>query len=91
MNRRDYQLKLQPLCESCLARGLTVPATTVDHVEPHRGNWAMFVGGKLASLCQSCHGQKLGEQNRGYDARAVGDDGWPTDERHPANRHRQGR
>lgn len=40
--RRRYQLQLQPLCEMCLRDGRIVPATVVDHVEPHKDDERKF-------------------------------------------------
>ena len=31
----------------------------VDHVEPHRGRWSLFIDERnLQVLCASCHGKK---------------------------------
>ena len=84
--RRRVQLAERPLCKFCADRGVVTPATVVDHVEPHRGNWNLFVLGELQSLCKACHdSRKAIIEARGYDI-AIGADGWPTDPRHPANR-----
>jgi 5-methylcytosine-specific restriction enzyme A len=86
LRRRALQLKHYPLCKFCLARGVVMPATVADHVEPHKGNWNLFVLGELQSLCASCHNSsKRYIEERGYGI-DVDDDGWPTDARHPANR-----
>jgi 5-methylcytosine-specific restriction enzyme A len=39
---RAYQLGAHPLCAFCLAKGLVVPATICDHVEPHHGDLNKF-------------------------------------------------
>jgi hypothetical protein len=39
----------------CLARGIVIVATVADHIEPHGGNWNLFLTGKLQSLCEHCH------------------------------------
>lgn len=58
---RVQQLARQPLCEDCLARGVTVSATDVDHRTPHRGVWELFVAlWNLCSLCHVCHSLKTG-------------------------------
>jgi hypothetical protein len=86
-NRAKLQLKLQPLCEFCQQRGIVTPATIADHIEPHRGDWNAFWLNSLQSLCAQCHSStKRRQELRGYDASAIGDDGWPLDEKHPANR-----
>jgi 5-methylcytosine-specific restriction enzyme A len=86
------QLALEPLCAYCLRRGIITPATLADHCEPHGGDWEKFLlTGKLQSLCWPCHSQtKQREERRGYSDE-VGDDGWPVDEKHPANRPRKTR
>ncbi|SIO49776.1 HNH endonuclease [Bradyrhizobium erythrophlei] len=86
--RRMLQLRMHPLCKFCAADGIVTPATHVDHVKPHKGNWNLFVLGELQSLCASCHNsRKQHEERIGFDI-AVDADGWPTDPHHPANRHR---
>jgi len=51
--RAEY-LRAHPLCVRCRPR--LVPATTVDHVEPHRGDERMFWDrGNWQALCSSCH------------------------------------
>ena len=60
---RDRQLDRCPFCESCRKSDppLIVPATDVDHIRPHRGNWELFVDPEnLQSLCHSCHSVKTG-------------------------------
>lgn len=81
---RARQLMDHPLCTICAARGIVVPATVVDHVIPHKGDWTAFVGGRLQSLCRPCHdGAKRVIELRGYSTE-IGLDGWPTDPKHPA-------
>jgi len=81
--RRKHQFVIEPFCCVCTAQGrLSVVATEVDHVEPHRGNWMSFRLGAVQSLCASCHGHKKFEEEHGY-SRAIGEDGWPIDPRHP--------
>ena len=82
-HRRAYQLKTQPLCLTCAQQGKIEPATAVDHIEPHRGDYNRFVLGELQSLCFDCHNRvKQQVENAGY-SRDIGEDGFPTDERHP--------
>lgn len=84
--RRGVQLVTCPLCQWCEAEGRTVAATEVHHVTPHRGNVTAFLEGELVSLCKRCHDSRAQSvERRGYDT-AIGVDGWPVDERHPANR-----
>jgi 5-methylcytosine-specific restriction endonuclease McrA len=85
--RRKQQLLAHPLCKMCAARGAVISiATVVDHVEPHKGDWNLFALGELQSLCASCHNSaKRFIELRGHSIE-VGDDGWPTDPKHPANK-----
>jgi 5-methylcytosine-specific restriction endonuclease McrA len=86
--RRKLQLLEHPLCKLCLARGVVTIATVADHVEPHKGDWNLFCLGELQSLCGSCHNStKRYIEVRGH-SNEVGDDGWPIDPKHPANRRR---
>jgi 5-methylcytosine-specific restriction protein A len=86
---REHQLQKQWRCERCLERSpeLLVPATEVHHKQPHRGDERLFFDpDNLASSCKPCHDRvEQGVEARGYDT-SVGDDGLPTDPRHPFNR-----
>jgi 5-methylcytosine-specific restriction endonuclease McrA len=85
---RKLQLTQHPLCKFCLERGAVEPATVVDHVKPHKGNWTEFVTGELQSLCEPRHNSvKQQIELRGYRC-DVGIDGYPTDPNHPFNRAR---
>jgi hypothetical protein len=67
----------------CAEEGRITPATICDHVTPHGGDNMKFWRGKLQSLCATHHSAgKQRIEKRGYDTR-IGEDGWPTDERHP--------
>jgi 5-methylcytosine-specific restriction endonuclease McrA len=86
--RRRYQLRIEPLCRMCKDRGLVVAARVVDHVEPHRGSYNLFVLGSLQSLCTDCHDRrKRIEEIRGYGL-DCDESGWPIDPRHPVYRDR---
>jgi 5-methylcytosine-specific restriction enzyme A len=81
-----HQLRIEPFCRICKARGEATVATVVDHVVPHKGNWNSFRLGPLQSLCKPCHdGAKRFEDMHGFDNR-IGVDGMPIDSRHPFNR-----
>ena len=59
----------------CLQQDRIVPATVVDHIEPHRGDYTKFRLGALQSLCAHCHSStKAIIEQRGYDP-AIGADG----------------
>ena len=53
--RRAAQLANEPLCCMCADTGKVTPATIVDHVIPHRGDWSLFASGELQSLCKFHH------------------------------------
>jgi 5-methylcytosine-specific restriction endonuclease McrA len=67
----------------CSAKGRLTPATVVDHVKPHRGDYNAFVLGDLQSLCTDCHDRfKQYRDIHGF-SRAVDENGWPLDPNHP--------
>jgi 5-methylcytosine-specific restriction endonuclease McrA len=84
---RLWRLNIEPLCRMCADEGETTPADTVDHVEPHKGDWSLFIDpDNTQSLCARCHSERKQRQEiHGYDD-ALGADGWPIDPAHPANR-----
>jgi|SRR6516164_8358157 5-methylcytosine-specific restriction endonuclease McrA len=85
---RKLQLTQFPLCKFCLEHGIVEPATVVDHVMPHKGNWTEFVTGELQSLCEPCHkSAKRQVELHGYRF-DVGLEGFPTDPNHPWYRAR---
>ena len=56
---RPAHLVREPFCRECAAAGIRTPATVVDHVIPHRGDWDLFTDdGNLQSLCKYHHDQK---------------------------------
>lgn len=60
---RPKQLLLEPFCRQCAAEGKRVRATTVDHIRPHRGDWALFVDpNNRQSLCKRHHDQKTARE-----------------------------
>lgn len=87
---RDLRLIIltrSPLCVPCREKGRLVPATTVHHVKPHRGDQSLFWDStNLQSVCSSCHsGEIQMSEKRGYHS-TVGTDGWPIDSNHPFNK-----
>ena len=81
-NRRAHQLRVEPLCAICKAKGRITGATVADHIEPHRGDYNAFVLGKLRSLCAPCHDAMQGFAHKPYRC-DIGLDGYPIDPRHP--------
>ena len=56
---RPAQLLREPFCRECAVRGVRTRATVVDHITPHRGDWAKFVDpANHQSLCKPCHDRK---------------------------------
>jgi 5-methylcytosine-specific restriction protein A len=56
-----------PLCASCDERGLTVAATVVDHVVPHKGDKGLFWdSGNWQALCEQCHNRKTATTDGGF-------------------------
>lgn len=57
--KRAAKLARDPLCEECLARGLTKGAEHVDHTLDRRDRPDLaFADENLRSLCESCHNRK---------------------------------
>ena len=86
--RARAQLQAFPSCAMHLALSppAVVRATIADHVEPHLGDYFRFWNGELQSLCKPCHDvKKQAEERRGFSL-GIGEDGWPSDPRHPFNR-----
>lgn len=83
---RKHQLAIEPLCRYCRLQGKIEVAEVCDHVERHHGDPDKFWNGPFQSLCKSHHdATKQAEELRGFST-AVGEDGWPIDPSHPANR-----
>jgi len=53
---RRHRLAEEPQCRECAIEGRTVPANHVDHIEPHRGEWSLFMQYEnTQSLCLHHH------------------------------------
>ncbi len=53
---RRHRLTEEPQCRECAIEGRTVAASHVDHVEPHRGDWSLFMQYEnTQSLCVRHH------------------------------------
>ncbi len=60
---REAVLEAEPLCRSCAARGLTVAAREVDHIQPlHCGGTNAY--DNLQPLCGACHRAKTAAELR---------------------------
>ncbi|MBA7602416.1 hypothetical protein ES703_09505 [subsurface metagenome] len=56
---RKMYLRENPLCVECLKKGIITPATVVDHIEPHKGDYEKFWDeNNMQSLCEKCHNRK---------------------------------
>ena len=84
---RTYQLRHQPLCERCKAKGYVVQANVCHHVDKDsKLSPSTFFLGPFQSLCSHCHDSDAQQEEKIGFSTAVGTDGWPIDERHPSNR-----
>jgi 5-methylcytosine-specific restriction protein A len=53
---RRHRLAEEPRCRECSIEGRTVPASHVDHIEPHKGEWSLFMQYEnTQSLCLRHH------------------------------------
>jgi 5-methylcytosine-specific restriction enzyme A len=84
LKRRRHQLRVAPLCQTCLEAGRVEPATVADHVESHRGNYTAFRLGRLRSLCKACH-DALDHMSNAPRRWGCDVTGMPLDPRHPWN------
>lgn len=83
---RAQKLAEEPLCERHKAKGKVVPATVVNHQEPHKGNTTLFYDyDNLESVCAECHDNVIATEERLGYSKEIGDDGWPVDPRNPFN------
>lgn len=84
---RRIHLDRQPLCQECKRQGRLTLGNTVHHLKPHGGAWSLFNNAdNLETLCSSCHSGSAQQQERIGYASTVGNDGWPTDNKHPFNK-----
>lgn len=91
-NGRLAFLARNPLCERCKTSGLTTAATVVNHRKPHKGDVTLFFSWEnWEAVCKPHHDSDIQqEERRGYST-AIGLDGYPQDDRHPANGGRPAR
>lgn len=60
---RPAQLLREPWCRECARRGIRTRATVVDHIQAHRGDWALFTDPtNHQSLCKQCHDRKTAKE-----------------------------
>ena len=83
---RKAQLNKAPLCERHLKRNEIVPANTVNHKEPHKGEWTKFADSdNLESVCASCHSSDIQSEERGGGTKGSDPSGTPFDPSHHWN------
>ena len=89
---RRYVLACEPLCRHCTARGLTVPATDVDHIanDPSLNDYhfdpvTRIGSGSLQPLCHECHSRKTAKDMGGNVKMGCDLDGRPLDPTHHWN------
>ena len=84
---RAHVLAGEPLCRHCVAMGLTVPATEVDHRDNNPANNDPI---NLCPLCKPCHSRKTA-RDMGHNVRMGCDaHGTPLDPSHPWNKAASG-
>jgi len=60
-------LRAHPLCIECRRHDVIRPATVVDHIDPHRGDEAVFWDRtRWQALCAPCHSRKTASQDGGF-------------------------
>lgn len=64
LEKRSKQLRREPLCRICAQKNRMTPASEVDHITPHKGDWTLFLDdNNLQSLCHTCHSRKTRSEN----------------------------
>jgi len=65
--RRVIYLRNHPLCCDCEARQVIKSAQVVDHIQPHKGDTALFFDeSNWQPLCKRCHDRKTAAENGGF-------------------------
>lgn len=87
---RAQVLAEEPLCRWCLARGLYVPSTDVDHIKDSREDYSDNNSREnLTGMCRECHSLKTA-RDMGKNAYLGCDmEGMPLDPNHPWNREKR--
>jgi len=61
-------------CERCAASGNPLPANTVDHIQPHRGDAQLFWDrANWRAMNKVCHDRKTAREDGGFGNRRKGD------------------
>lgn len=80
---RERVLSGEPCCRHCVARGLTVVATDVDHWDNDSSNNDPL---NLVPLCHECHSRKTARDMGHAVAMGCDEAGRPLDPSHPWNK-----
>lgn len=76
----------EPLCRYCADIGMVSAATVVDHIQPHRGDLALFhEPTNLQPLCKPCHDRHAARKDSGNAIAGHDASGQPLDPDHPWN------
>jgi 5-methylcytosine-specific restriction protein A len=66
-------LAKHPLCCKCEEQGLIVPATVVDHIDPHRGDKAKFWDrNNWQPMCKPHHDAKTAQEDSAFASPGAG-------------------
>lgn len=84
---RAMVLSSEPLCRHCTARGLTVPATEVDHRDNNPANNELV---NLCPLCKPCHSRKTASDMGHRVSMGCDINGRPLDPNHHWNAAERG-
>ncbi len=72
---RAAYLRRHPVCKMCEQQGHLVPASVVDHINPHKGDRTLFWDSEnWQSLCKTCHDSAKQSEDRTGRARVRGCD-----------------
>lgn len=80
---RASVLDCEPLCRHCTARGLTVPATDLDHRDNNPANNEPV---NLQPMCHECHSRKTARDMGGSVRMGCDTNGTPLDQAHHWNK-----
>jgi 5-methylcytosine-specific restriction protein A len=62
---REVVLNAEPLCRHCAKKGITKPATEIDHIQPRKIRPDLELDyNNTQPLCFDCHVKKTVEENR---------------------------
>ena len=84
---RARYLREHPLCVMHSVLGQVVPASVVDHIEPHKGDHKLFWDPKNhQALCKRCHDKHKQRLERSGKLNGCNQSGVPLDPNHHWNK-----